>query len=206
MREFLLNLFLPRFSKLDFVNLFAFFLLSLFFSNRVEAINFSTGTSIFGILILAIFLLGLYLFIFREEQYKALVTFVKPFLYTVLVLVLLLSVYTQLNLGFFSFSAASWWETILSIFSVWVLLRALALYFLVRGPKFFGISVKEFEKRVESRPFSRRSLLVGVVLTVILFAVLVGFALVPNPIIGVPFVFLVDGFAEQIEKLIWIKN
>ncbi|MFH0954669.1 MAG: hypothetical protein V1777_01025 [Candidatus Micrarchaeota archaeon] len=146
-----------------------------------------------------LFVFFAHLFVFRGSKNGGL------FLYTGSAVLLASAVIAEFLYGFFSFSMNNLWEAFVALFSVFYLLKAFVLLVLIRGADLFGLE-KEFEKRTSGESYSSVGFFLGAVITTILFLVLNLGRLIPNPIIGVPFVFMVDGFAEQIEKLVWIRN
>lgn len=186
---FFFNLFLPRFSKIDFVNLTVFILLSLaFWPSSLESI-FSDARLW---LIALFFLYCLYEFVIQNKPGS------EDFLYFVAAFFIFLSVWQQWRLGFFSFKTGTIEQTILAIFSVWLLIQSLVLLLLVRMSGKVKSIRQEIIRRVDGRPPTRIAFSIGGILTVILFFFLGFSGIVPSALLGLPLIFSVDSVTEFI--------
>jgi hypothetical protein len=194
MRDFLLNLFLPRFSKLDFFNLlvygfWAFLWQPLAFLGTV----FSHWSFV---LVFALFVFFAYKFVFAGDATN------KRFLYSAAGVLVGFAVFLEFLEGFFSFGTNSLWETFVAIFSVFVLLQAIVLLILVRARDSFGLG-PEFEKRVSQEPLGDKTFFLGAAAATILFLALNLTGLIPHPLIGIPFLFKMDELVRPFEKIFW---
>ncbi|GEM_PF-3174201 len=217
MKQFLLDLILPRFSKLDFVNITAYCFLGLIeFFSTPEYFNLLFNPSIVftTTLFFGGYALLTYLFVFKKNKNETSPTkkyifgeFSRDILFLLTSLLLILSVSTQVQLGYFSFSTNSIPETFFAIFSALVLVQTMALYFLLtavwRAKNYFKSHDFDFEKEIEKRinpaEFSNKSLVFGIVLIIMLF--LIVYSLGVHPLIALPLCLKIDQVASLIEKI-----
>ena len=190
MKEFLLNLFLPNFTRVDFSNLIVY--LALFFVFQ-PLIFFNVFLFDFRIAITLIaFLVGSFFFVFKGEKIFG----DNSLLYVFACFVLIFSTIEQFKAGFFSFSAKNLFETITAVFSVFTLVQVIVMFLLLWASKLVNLQINE---RVNERIFAKKTILVSGILTAFLFLILNGLALIPNAATGMVFVFSVDKAAQIIE-------
>ena len=198
-RNFFFNLFLPRFSKIDFVNLTIFILLSLvFWPDSLNSI-FSHGENWMAAVLILYFLYYLYRFVIQNKPGG------EAFLYFAAALFILWSVWEQFALGFFSFQTNTFEQSVIAIFSVWLLIQSLVLLLLLRVSSIVQSINLEIIRRVDSRVPHRTAFLIGGVLTVMLFFFLGFSGIVPNALLGLPLVFSVDSVTELITIVVFEK-
>lgn len=191
MRSFLFNLFLPRFSKLDFTNLLTYIIWWIIFTPLEFLQIFKI--SLFFLVLPIIFLIEIWKVVFKNEK----VSSTGLYLYSSLAIGF--SVFMQWKNGLFSFSTNTIFETLLALYSAWILIQTFGMLLIIRMSKGSSNIEKELKNRIDERPFKLKTIFFGSFLTTLLFWLLNWAPFISHPSIGITLVFSIDKIAEKLE-------
>ncbi|AJF59953.1 MAG: hypothetical protein QT03_C0001G0454 [archaeon GW2011_AR10] len=193
MRKVFLN-FLPTLSKLDFTNFIVYyFWIILSLPDLVLDPRFLAGT--------LLFLFYLWKFILKGNSSIE----SKKYLYAFSQIPVLAALMAQLESGLFSFSSNTLFQNFTVIYTLSIIATVIIIVAVaeLKGKPFTDKEL--FEERISEKSYSKKTYLIGAILTTLLFWVLIGLQLIPNPIAGFAFVFAVDKIATATELKNWTQ-